>query len=67
VEFRLCKAVNAEALVMILDMITRTLSTADFLHTGSAGMTVRHHANDHANKDQPAIITDYGEKSLPNG
>jgi len=30
-------------------------------------MTVRHHANDHANKDQPAIIADYGEDSLPNG
>ena len=41
---------------MILDMVTRTLGTQLlFLHTGSAGMTVRHHAHDHANKDQPAI------------
>jgi hypothetical protein len=53
---------------MILDMVTRTFGTRLlFLHTGSAGMTVRHHAHDHANEDQPAIIADYAENSLPNG
>jgi hypothetical protein len=47
VAFKLWSAVNAEALVMMLAMVTQPIFyTCFFTHTGLTGMTVRHHAND---------------------
>ena len=52
---------------MILAMGYSYLLHELFLHTGSTGMTVRHHANDHEIQINPPSAGDYGRHFLQNG